>query len=167
MSKHKVLVVDSYSTQFFEELAKYSDYVKVSKIDDSIPLDDITILVIRSKTKVTQDLVNGMSSLQVVISSTHGCDHVCVDYLTQKGIRFYNVPVQSYDVAQGVIAYILINKKPVDWKLAPFIVVGAVLSVPLSAKSVKLISEKKLKLAIAFLTIVLGILTIIKTVKSV
>lgn len=66
----------------------------------------------------------------------------------------------------GVIAYTLISKKPVDWKLAPFIITGAVLSVPLSAKSVKLVSEKKLKLAIALLTITLGILTIIKTVRS-
>ena len=66
----------------------------------------------------------------------------------------------------GVIAYILISKNPVDWKLAPFIITGAVLSVPLSAKSVKLISEKKLKLAIALLTIALGILTIVKTITK-
>ena len=66
----------------------------------------------------------------------------------------------------GVIAYLLISKNPVDWKLAPFIIIGAVLSVPLSAKSVKLISTKKLKLAIALLTIALGTLTIVKTVKA-
>ncbi|UCE98712.1 MAG: sulfite exporter TauE/SafE family protein [Planctomycetota bacterium] len=66
----------------------------------------------------------------------------------------------------GVIAYVLISKNPVDWRLAPFIVVGAVLSVPLSAKSVKLISDQKLKLAIALLTIALGILTIVKTLKA-
>ena len=107
MSKHKVLVVDNYSKQFFAELAKCSDYVKVWSIDDNTRLDDITILVIRSKTNVTKELVDEMSSLQLVISSTHGCDHVCVDYLKEKGIRFVNVPVQSYDVAQGVIAYIL------------------------------------------------------------
>jgi len=65
----------------------------------------------------------------------------------------------------GVIAYILISKNPIDWKLAPFIITGAVLSVPLSAKSVKLMNEKKLKLAIALLTIALGILTIVKTLK--
>jgi uncharacterized membrane protein YfcA len=63
----------------------------------------------------------------------------------------------------GVIAYILISSKPVEWGLAPYIVIGAVLSVPLSAKSVKIISDKKLKLAIALLTIGLGLLTIIKT----
>lgn len=66
----------------------------------------------------------------------------------------------------GVIAYVLIAKNPVDWKLAPYIIVGAVLSVPLSAKSVKLISTKNLKLAIAVLTIILGLLTIVKTIKS-
>jgi len=64
----------------------------------------------------------------------------------------------------GVIAYVLISKNPVDWKLAPFIIIGAVLSVPLCAKSVKWISTKKLKLAIALLTIALGILTIVKTI---
>lgn len=64
----------------------------------------------------------------------------------------------------GVIAYLLISKNPVDWKLAPFIIIGAALSVPLCAKSVKWISTKKLKLAIALLTIALGILTIVKTI---
>ena len=63
----------------------------------------------------------------------------------------------------GVITYILVSKNPIDWKLAPWIITGAVLSVPLSAKSVKIIGEKILKLAIAVLTIALGILTIVKT----
>lgn len=70
---------------------------------------------------------------------------------------------ESLTCLVGVIAYVLISKNPVDWKLAPFIIIGAVLSVPLCAKSVKWISTKKLKLAIALLTIALGILTIVKT----
>ncbi len=64
----------------------------------------------------------------------------------------------------GVITYTLIKANPVDWILAPYIVTGAVLSVPFSAKSVKYISTNQLKLAIAILTIVLGILTIVKTI---
>jgi len=62
----------------------------------------------------------------------------------------------------GVITYALVSTNPVDWGLAPYIVIGAVLSVPFSAKSVKIISTRKLKLAIAILTIALGILTIAK-----
>jgi uncharacterized membrane protein YfcA len=65
----------------------------------------------------------------------------------------------------GVIAYILIAKNPVDWTLAPYIVVGAATSVPLSAKSVKIISDRKLKLGIALLTLVLGAYTLISTLK--
>ena len=64
----------------------------------------------------------------------------------------------------GVICYVLISKDSLEWKLAPYIIVGAVLSVPLSAKSVKRISARKLKLAIAVLTIILGTYTIYKTV---
>ncbi len=66
----------------------------------------------------------------------------------------------------GVITYMLVSQNPLDWKLAPFIIIGAVLSVPLSAKSVKRIDGKKLKLAIAVLTIILGTFTIVKTLKS-
>ena len=62
----------------------------------------------------------------------------------------------------GVIMYAVVCKDLIDWKLAPYIIVGAVLSVPLSAKSVKFISNKHLKLAIALLTITLGLVTIIK-----
>jgi len=63
----------------------------------------------------------------------------------------------------GVVTYILVSNNVADWKLAPWMIIGAVFSVPLSAKSVKIISTKKLKLAIAILTIILGTVTIIKT----
>lgn len=63
----------------------------------------------------------------------------------------------------GVTVYILISKSQISWKLAPWIIVGAIASVPLTAKSVKWISTKKLKIAIAILTITLGLFTIVKT----
>ncbi len=64
----------------------------------------------------------------------------------------------------GVVMYLLIGKE-INWRLAPWIIVGAVASVPLSAKSVKFISERKLKFAIAIVTILLGCFTIYKTLK--
>lgn len=63
----------------------------------------------------------------------------------------------------GVITYVLVSKDAIDWKLAPIIIAGAVFSVPLSAKSVKKIKTRNLELAIAMITIGLGVLTIIKT----
>ncbi|MGQ9459854.1 MAG: NAD(P)-dependent oxidoreductase [Candidatus Bathyarchaeaceae archaeon] len=107
MNKHKILVADDYGEEFYRELVKYGDVVKAIDVDDDIQLDDVTILVVRSKTKVNQKLVEKMPNLKCVITATHGIDHVDVDYLKEKEIEFYNIPVQSYDVAQGVMAYIL------------------------------------------------------------
>jgi len=107
MTKHKVLVADNYGKKFYDELVRYGEVVKATDIDDDVKLDDVTILVVRSKTKVNEELVGRMRNLKCVITATHGIDHVDVDYLKEKGIKFYNIPVQSYDVAQGVMAYIL------------------------------------------------------------
>lgn len=65
----------------------------------------------------------------------------------------------------GIITYVLVSKNSLDWKLAPWLIIGAMLSVPLSAKSVKLVSEKKLKFAIAIVTIGLGLFTIVKALR--
>ena len=107
MNKHKILVADNYDKDFFDELAKCGEVVKATNIDDDVELGDVTILVVRSKTRVNEKLVDRMRNLKCVISATHGRDHVRVDCLKEKGIKFYNVPVQSYDVSQGVMAYIL------------------------------------------------------------
>jgi len=107
MNKHKILVADNYGKEFYDQLAKYGEVVKATNIDDDVQLDDVTILVVRSKTKVNEKLVDRMRNLRCVITATHGIDHVNVGCLKEKGIKFYNVPVQSYDVAQGVMAYIL------------------------------------------------------------
>lgn len=106
MSKDKILVVGEFEGTFFHELAKHGEVV-TTKIDtDDTPLAEVTILVVRSKTKVNPTLVDRMPKLQCVITATHGTDHVNIDYLRERGIEFHNVPVQSYDVAQGVMAYI-------------------------------------------------------------
>ncbi len=65
----------------------------------------------------------------------------------------------------GVLGYLFVSEEYIDWKLAPWVIVGSLLSVPLSAKSVKFIGERRLKLAIATLTIILGAVTIFKTLR--
>ena len=71
---------------------------------------------------------------------------------------------ESITCLTGVIMYLIVGKE-VSWKLAPWIVIGAIASVPLSAKSVKKIKEQSLKLAIAVVTILLGLMTIYKTLS--
>jgi len=102
-----ILVCDNFSKEFLDRLSKFGKVFQSNDIDYSLPLEKVTILVVRSKTKVNKELVDVMKSLECVITATHGTDHIDLNYLDAKGIRFQNVPAQSYDVAQGVIAYIL------------------------------------------------------------
>ena len=107
MSNHIILVCDNFGKQFLDRLSKFGEVFQSSNVDYSLPLDKITIIVVRSKTKVNKELVELMKSLELVITATHGTDHIDIDCLNEHGIKFHNVPAQSYDVAQGVIAYIL------------------------------------------------------------
>jgi len=66
----------------------------------------------------------------------------------------------------GVLMYIVISKEAINWQLAPLIILGAVCSVPLSVKSVKHINSRTLKIIVAGLTIILGIFTLVKTLKE-
>ena len=59
MKKHKILVVDDYSKEFFGELARYGEVMEAVDIDDSIRLGDVTIMVVRSKTGLTKNLLIG------------------------------------------------------------------------------------------------------------
>jgi len=66
----------------------------------------------------------------------------------------------------GVTIYFFSAKDMINWSLAPLIIAGAVCSIPFSVKSVKVMNPKLLKGLIACLTIILGIVTLMKTLKS-
>lgn len=61
----------------------------------------------------------------------------------------------------GVVVYLL-TKQIIDWRLAPYLIVGAVLSVPLSAITVKKAKDQTLTIVIGVATIILGITTLLK-----
>ena len=104
MEKPGVLVLARFGSEFYDRL-RANDFSVYHEMPEQP--DVIYILVVRSKTKVHQKLVDQLPNLLCVITATHGTDHVNVEYLKERDIDFYTVPVQSYDVAQGVITYIL------------------------------------------------------------
>lgn len=61
----------------------------------------------------------------------------------------------------GVITYFATDAA-IDWKLAPYLMIGAVLSVPLSAITVKKLNANVLKVIIGVLTLGLGLFTLYK-----
>lgn len=63
----------------------------------------------------------------------------------------------------GVTMY-WINPQLIDWMLAPYLCIGAILSVPLSAWTVKIIKINKMRILIGIVTLILGIVTILQTI---
>lgn len=63
--------------------------------------------------------------------------------------------------AVGVLAYML-TKGAADWLLAPYLVLGAVASIPLSALTVRKMETRKMRLVIGMITTSLGIFSILK-----
>lgn len=97
-----MVVLDDFEESFFVELNRYCDVVR--EVDDQSK--DAEILVVRSKTRVDERLLERLPSLRLVITATHGEDHIDKGALAERNISYRSTPVQSYDVAQGVMAYI-------------------------------------------------------------
>ena len=57
----------------------------------------------------------------------------------------------------ATLAYVSLNGR-VNWMLAPYLIVGSVISVPLSAITVKRLKTKRLRILIGVMTAALGIL---------
>lgn len=68
--------------------------------------------------------------------------------------------------ALGVLIYCFTAGNSIDWRLAPIIIAGAVCSVPFAVKSVRIMNPQLLKALIAVLTIILGAVTLLKTLRS-
>lgn len=61
----------------------------------------------------------------------------------------------------GVVVFV-VSPETVNWGLAPSLVIGALLSVPFSTIIVKKLPTKTLKIVIGALTLILGLITLIK-----
>ena len=64
----------------------------------------------------------------------------------------------------GVITYLSLTNHSVDWSIAPSLVLGAILSVPLAAFTVKIMKGSYLKMIVGVATLVLGIFTLGKII---
>ncbi len=64
----------------------------------------------------------------------------------------------------GVATYLAFTNHTVEWKLAPSLVIGAMLSVPLAAFTVKKFNPKGLKIIVGVATLILGLLTLGKII---
>jgi uncharacterized membrane protein YfcA len=64
----------------------------------------------------------------------------------------------------GVSTYLVFTNHTIEWNLAPSLVIGAVLSVPFAALTVKKFRAGRLTLIVGIATLILGLLTLVKII---
>ncbi len=62
----------------------------------------------------------------------------------------------------GVITYLLFTNHTVDWSLSPSLILGAILSVPIAAYTVKKVKGGSLRMIVGIATLLLGLFTLWK-----
>lgn len=105
----KPLIVADSNIPFIESI--FGDMVNVRFVDNSSlnnkTVRDADILLVRSVTKVGKELLEN-SRIKFVGTVTSGYDHVDLDYLSSRGIKFFYAPgCNSNSVAEYVVAALL------------------------------------------------------------
>lgn len=82
-------------------------HVAPSQLVNYINTNNITVLVVRSATKVTRELLEACSSLKLVVRAGTGLDNIDIVAANELGIKVENTPgVSSRSVAELVMAHI-------------------------------------------------------------
>jgi D-3-phosphoglycerate dehydrogenase len=88
------------------------DDVTPEALEDIIP--GYEVMVIRSRTKVRQPLIDKATNLKAVIRAGVGLDNIDVDYAESKGVEVRNTPAASSNaVAELTIGYLFALARPI------------------------------------------------------
>lgn len=111
MDKMKVLIADQINEKGIKELEEVADVVVDTDITKEELLDvikDFTGIIVRSRTKVTRDIIEAAPKLKIIARAGVGVDNVDVSAATEKGIMVVNAPEStSITVAEHTMGLIL------------------------------------------------------------
>ncbi|MDX1409176.1 MAG: 3-phosphoglycerate dehydrogenase, partial [Saprospiraceae bacterium] len=111
MSAKKILVNDGIHPEGRKALEAAGHIVVTDKIEqDHLPaeLPNFDAIVVRSATKIRQDLIDQCPNLKLIARGGVGLDNIDVEYAEEKGIAVYNTPAaSSHSVAELVFAHAL------------------------------------------------------------
>lgn len=108
----KILANDGISPNGVEELEAAGFEVSTTtvaqeQLENYINSENITVLLVRSATKVRKDLIDACPSLKIIGRGGVGMDNIDVDYARQKGLHVINTPAASSEsVAELVFAHL-------------------------------------------------------------
>lgn len=102
------LIIDDACYAYDEIFSQFGEIVTMAGRDiNTVSVKDADVLIVRSRTKVNEELLKG-SSVKFVGSTVAGLDHVDEDYLQANNIEFFSAQgCNSMAVAEFVIATIL------------------------------------------------------------
>ena len=99
----KILIADAFDASLPKRLEQFGEVTT-----DMAALGEAHVLLIRSKTKVTQELADRAPNLKLVIRGGVGLDNVDKDVCKAKGIKVMNTPAaSSVAVAEMAMAFMV------------------------------------------------------------
>ena len=101
-----ILISDAFDPGLPDKLAKYGEVT-----DDKSRLPEAEVVLIRSKTKVTREYIDGAPKMKLVIRGGVGLDNVDLEYAKEKGITVHNTAAAS-SVAVAELAFALMIALP-------------------------------------------------------
>jgi D-3-phosphoglycerate dehydrogenase len=101
-----ILISDAFDPGLPDKLAKYGEVT-----DDKARLPEAEVVLIRSKTKVTKEYIDGAPKMKLVIRGGVGLDNVDLVYAKEKGITVHNTAAAS-SVAVAELAFALMIALP-------------------------------------------------------
>lgn len=108
----KVLANDGISNSGIEKLLNNGIDIKNITVEqgqliDYINKNEITVLLVRSATKVRKEIIDNCPGLKIIGRGGVGMDNIDVEYAINKGIKVINTPAASSgSVAELVIAHL-------------------------------------------------------------
>jgi len=107
----KVLIADQINKKGIDELKDIVDVVVQTDITPEeliSSIADYDAIVVRSRTKVTRDVIKASKKLKIIARAGVGVDNVDVDAATEKGIMVVNAPQStSITVAEHTMGIML------------------------------------------------------------
>ena len=85
-----ILISDAFDPGLPDQLAKYGEVTT-----DKGRVAEAEVVLIRSKTKVTQEYIDGAPQLKLVVRGGVGLDNVDLVYAKERGIAVHNTPAAS------------------------------------------------------------------------
>ncbi|MGC9517635.1 MAG: phosphoglycerate dehydrogenase [Methanomicrobiales archaeon] len=111
MDKMKVLIADQINEKGISELEEVAEVVvdtDITKEELLESIEDFEAIIVRSRTKVTREVIERADKLKIIARAGVGVDNVDVHTATEKGIMVVNAPEStSITVAEHTMGLIL------------------------------------------------------------